>query len=405
MRRLLLSFVLLLALAGMVDAQVSSSTARRVRAGSSLPATCKASNPVDIFIRTGATNPGFYFCSATNTWSGPFIFGSAGITNSASNGQLAISNGTNIVGDADLTFATDTLTATKISTPQIVDTNGNELIKFTTVPSAVNELSVADAATGNSPTISATGGDSNIPLALSPKGSGGTEVRNGATEQKFRVYASYVGDGATDQFIELHARPLAGTSHLNVKQTDNLAYGGLAINSAFLAIGDGTSRFSINVNSALMRSAGIFGWSAGGADPGTAYTTTISQSAAGIFQIGTDTNNSSGSVKAAAYLTDTNCSDSAGAAACGSASAGSVVIDAASTSVVVSTTAVTASSQIFVQNDSSLGTRLSVTCNTQSSLTLGTPRITARTAGTSFTITIEAGPTTNPMCLSYRIVN
>ncbi len=106
-----------------------------------------------------------------------------------------------------------------------------------------------------------------------------------------------------------------------------------------------------------------------------------------------------------AFATLTNCSDSAGAAACGSASAGSVVIDAAATTVVVSTTAVTANSQIFVQEDSSLGTRLSVTCNTQSSLVLGALRVTARTAATSFTITLEAAPTTNPLCLSYFIVN
>ncbi len=105
------------------------------------------------------------------------------------------------------------------------------------------------------------------------------------------------------------------------------------------------------------------------------------------------------------YGTTSNCIDSAGAAACGSAAAGSFVIDAAGTSTVVSTTAVTANSQIFLTNDSSLGTRLSVTCNTQSSLVLGTPRVTARTAATSFTATIDVGPTTNPMCLSYFIIN
>lgn len=39
----------------------------------------------------------------------------AGITNSAANGQVAISDGTNIVGDADLTFSGDTLSATKFA--------------------------------------------------------------------------------------------------------------------------------------------------------------------------------------------------------------------------------------------------------------------------------------------------
>jgi hypothetical protein len=103
--------------------------------------------------------------------------------------------------------------------------------------------------------------------------------------------------------------------------------------------------------------------------------------------------------------TGTNCTSSAAPAVCGSAAAGSVAIAAAATTVVVNTTAVTASSQIFLTNDSSLSTKLSVTCNTQSSLTLGTPRVTARTAATSFTITLEVAPTADPACISYLIVN
>lgn len=100
----------------------------------------------------------------------------------------------------------------------------------------------------------------------------------------------------------------------------------------------------------------------------------------------------------------TNCSDSAGAAACGAAPAGTFVVDAAATSTVVSTTSVTANSEIFLQIDASLGTRLSVTCNTQAASVFN-PRVTARTAGTSFTVTIDAGPTTNPLCISYHVLN
>lgn len=100
-----------------------------------------------------------------------------------------------------------------------------------------------------------------------------------------------------------------------------------------------------------------------------------------------------------------NCVDSAGAAACSTSPTGAFVIDAASTSTVVSTTAVTATSRIFVQEDSSLATELGVTCNTQSTLTLGALRVTARTANTSFTVTSEAAPSTNPMCVSYWIIN
>lgn len=102
------------------------------------------------------------------------------------------------------------------------------------------------------------------------------------------------------------------------------------------------------------------------------------------------------------YKTTSNCIDNAGPAACGSAAAGSVVINAGATSVVVSTTAVTADSQIFVEFDSSLGTRLGVTCNTTFN---SQPGINARTAGVSFTFFIGIAPVTNPACYSYMVIN
>jgi len=67
---------------------------------------------------------------------------------------------------------TTSLTSPKIVT-QISDTNGNELLKVTATASAVNELTLANAATGNNPVLSATGGDTNIGITLTPKGTGG----------------------------------------------------------------------------------------------------------------------------------------------------------------------------------------------------------------------------------------
>jgi hypothetical protein len=102
--------------------------------------------------------------------------------------------------------------------------------------------------------------------------------------------------------------------------------------------------------------------------------------------------------------TSLHCSSSASPAACNAAPVGSVVIAAGATSVEVDTSAVTANSQILLTEDSSLGTELSVTCNTQSLLVLGVPKVTARLAGRSFTVGIEIGPTTNPVCLSFSII-
>jgi len=54
----------------------------------------------------------------------------------------------------------------------ILDENSNQQITFTTTGSAVNEFTVANAATGNAPEISTTGGDANIDLNITPKGTG-----------------------------------------------------------------------------------------------------------------------------------------------------------------------------------------------------------------------------------------
>jgi hypothetical protein len=71
------------------------------------------------------------------------------------------------------TLTNKTLTAPKIANGGFVaDANGNEQIKFTTTASAVNELTVVNSAAGNAPEISSTGGDTNIDLKITPKGSG-----------------------------------------------------------------------------------------------------------------------------------------------------------------------------------------------------------------------------------------
>jgi len=69
------------------------------------------------------------------------------------------------------TLTNKTLTSPKIGT-SILDTNGNQLALLTATSSAVNEITLANAATGNNPTISATGDDSNIGISFATKGTG-----------------------------------------------------------------------------------------------------------------------------------------------------------------------------------------------------------------------------------------
>jgi hypothetical protein len=95
-------------------------------------------------------------------------------------------DGTNIVDTGTVSeTGIQTLTNKTLTSPiinEIDDSNGNEQIKFTTTASAVNELTVANAATGNNPVISATGGDTNIGITLTPKGDLGRITANGETK-------------------------------------------------------------------------------------------------------------------------------------------------------------------------------------------------------------------------------
>ena len=79
------------------------------------------------------------------------------------------------VGFSQIT-GTETLTNKTLSSPKIdtglFDTNGNESVLFTATSSAINEITVTNAAASGDPAISATGGDTNIDLNLVAKGTG-----------------------------------------------------------------------------------------------------------------------------------------------------------------------------------------------------------------------------------------
>ena len=90
--------------------------------------------------------------------------------------RIVWSDGTNIV---DTGVLTSVVQDTSPSLGGQLDVNGNaigdgslELIKFTETGSAVNEITVTNNSTGNAPSITATGDDTNINLELAGKGTG-----------------------------------------------------------------------------------------------------------------------------------------------------------------------------------------------------------------------------------------
>jgi hypothetical protein len=94
------------------------------------------------------------------------------ITSISNSGTVTIPTGADTLVNlaSAQTLTTKTLTSPKIGT-DIQDTNGKELVKLTATTDAVNEFTIANAATGNGPTLSATG-ETNVDINITPKATG-----------------------------------------------------------------------------------------------------------------------------------------------------------------------------------------------------------------------------------------
>ena len=132
---------------------------------------------------------------------------SAGVTNTMLLPTGANSTLVSLVS-AD-TLTNKTLTSAVLTTPKIADAgfiadaNGNELVVFQTTGSAVNQLEITNNASGSNPIIAATGGDTNIGIALTPKGTGEIVIAAGNL--------NYSGTAVTATGAELNKLAGAGT--------------------------------------------------------------------------------------------------------------------------------------------------------------------------------------------------
>lgn len=136
----------------------------------------------------------------------------------------ATSDGTNV------TFGSGNLRATLPRfTTGIADANGNEAIRVAATTSAVNDVTVTNAATGNAPTISASGDDTNIDLVLTGKGTGGVRIAGDA--------AGSIGLLDTDQ-----------SHYLNITPGSNLT----ADRTLTVTTGDANRNLTINGDATLV---------------------------------------------------------------------------------------------------------------------------------------------------------
>ncbi len=410
-------------------AQIGPNPLQPYRVGASLPATCGVGD--SFFLNTGSV--GLYTCNVTNTWSAAgggatFANPSASVGTSAINGAATTAMRSDAAPAINLAITptwsanhvwnsgganSSTIGFTDFARAWTIGTVSGQ-VRFTDTTDSFPALSLGSTEVRIGSTTNIAGNQSRLYVFGGANGANqdiqGDSAAGAAGDQATielessdyntnvnSVLLQYKGVNATGTTLGFANANLgrlfwgnAATALIYTSNTTPLVFGVNALERMRLING-----YQLNIGVAGTGS-GILGLN--GSTSGTATLTAPATA-------GTVTNAvvSSNSIQAPAYVTTSNCSSSASPAVCGSASAGSFVIAASGTAVTVNTTAVTANSQIFIQEDETLGTKLSVTCNT--GILANPPAITARTAAASFAVGITAGLAVNPVCFSYYIIN
>ncbi|SVA62941.1 uncharacterized protein METZ01_LOCUS115795, partial [marine metagenome] len=143
-----------------------------------------------------------------NNFADRYRTGSSDPVSDLDEGDLAYNSTANVLkyynGSAWVTIVAGSLTAVvQDGAPQLggqLDVNGNaigdgtlELLKFSETGSAVNEFTIANAAAGNGPTLSATGTETDVDINITPKGDGDL-ILDGLKYPQ--------ADGDADQFLK-----------------------------------------------------------------------------------------------------------------------------------------------------------------------------------------------------------
>jgi len=122
---------------------ITSSSARKVRKGATLPATC---NPGDIFGKTSGGNEGLYFCVTANTWTGPFSEGdgTGTVTSLSASGGTETTTGS-VITTTGTIRGVETVDARTSTTESLLDATRGKLVTFGNA--GATAVSIAQAGT------------------------------------------------------------------------------------------------------------------------------------------------------------------------------------------------------------------------------------------------------------------
>ena len=151
-------------------------------------------------------------------------------------------NGDMVITNAVQTLTNKTITNLKLS--EILDTNGNELFKFTTTSSAVNEITLANAATSNAPVLSATGGDTNIGITLTPKGSGVVTISGGLVVDGTTTTVNSTTITVDDPIFTLGGDTAPGSDDNKDRGIEFRYHDGSSARIGFFGFDDSTGKFT-----------------------------------------------------------------------------------------------------------------------------------------------------------------
>ena len=237
----------------MTDATISTARNAVLRFTGTITANCTvfvASGIEKTYTLQNATS-GAFTLALNQVGGASVIFGAADKTT-----KLVYLNGTDAVDlgivnlTAPQTLTNKTLTSPTINDPIINiidDSNGNEEIIFTATASAVNELTVANAATGNNPNITASGSDADVGINFTPKGVGAVTFNGTGKIQAVKEKATVTAVASTGtinydfltQAVLYHTTVATGQFTINLRGSssttlNNMLSVGESVTGAFL---------------------------------------------------------------------------------------------------------------------------------------------------------------------------